>query len=102
MPGSTNATSAARHQRVHSRGFNPWKPWRETDEGNRWRDQHALWYTRQRSIARRFSPAKHSGADAPPARTQVMLNLWGSSSLDRRELLRVGGLAVGGLALPAL
>ena len=31
-----------------------------------------------------------------------MLNLWGSSSLDRRELLRVGGLAVGGLALPAL
>jgi uncharacterized protein (DUF1501 family) len=31
-----------------------------------------------------------------------MLNLWSSSSLDRRELLRVGGLAVGGLALPAL
>ena len=31
-----------------------------------------------------------------------MLNLWGSSRLDRRELLRVGGLALGGLALPAL
>jgi hypothetical protein len=31
-----------------------------------------------------------------------MLNLWGSSPLDRRELLRVGGLALGGLALPAL
>ena len=31
-----------------------------------------------------------------------MLNLWGPSRLDRRELLRVGGLALGGLALPHL
>ncbi|MDB5312045.1 MAG: hypothetical protein JWO38_6247 [Gemmataceae bacterium] len=31
-----------------------------------------------------------------------MLNLWGSSPLDRREMLRVGGLALGGLALPML
>src|SRR5947199_9819578 len=31
-----------------------------------------------------------------------MLNLWGSSPLDRRELLRVGGVALGGLALPML
>ncbi len=31
-----------------------------------------------------------------------MLNLWGSSSLDRRELLRVGGVALGGLTLPML
>jgi hypothetical protein len=31
-----------------------------------------------------------------------MLNLWGASPLDRRELLRVGGLALGGLALPHL
>ena len=31
-----------------------------------------------------------------------MLKLWGSSPLDRRELLRVGGLALGGLTLPAL
>src|SRR2546423_10998115 len=31
-----------------------------------------------------------------------MLKLWGSSPLDRRELLRVGGLALGGLALPTL
>jgi hypothetical protein len=31
-----------------------------------------------------------------------MLNLWGASPLDRRELLRVGGLALGGLSLPAL
>ena len=31
-----------------------------------------------------------------------MLNLWGSSPLDRRELLRVGGLALGGLSLPFL
>ena len=31
-----------------------------------------------------------------------MLNLWGSSPLNRRELLRVGGLAVGGLTLPML
>jgi uncharacterized protein (DUF1501 family) len=31
-----------------------------------------------------------------------MLNLWGSSALDRRELLRVGGLAVGGLSLPMM
>ncbi|HEX4608624.1 MAG TPA: DUF1501 domain-containing protein [Urbifossiella sp.] len=31
-----------------------------------------------------------------------MIRLWGSSPLDRRELLRVGGLALGGLTLPAL
>ncbi|MCE9562020.1 MAG: DUF1501 domain-containing protein [Planctomycetes bacterium] len=32
-----------------------------------------------------------------------MLNLWGSSPLDRRELIRVGGLALGGgLSLPKL
>ena len=31
-----------------------------------------------------------------------MLKLWGSSPLDRRELLRVGGLALGGLSLPML
>jgi hypothetical protein len=31
-----------------------------------------------------------------------MIRLWGPSPLDRRELLRVGGLALGGLALPAL
>jgi len=31
-----------------------------------------------------------------------MLNLWGASPLDRRELLRVGGLALGGLSLPLL
>jgi hypothetical protein len=31
-----------------------------------------------------------------------MIRLWGRSRLDRRELLRVGGLALGGLALPAL
>src|SRR6185369_3496307 len=32
----------------------------------------------------------------------VMLNLWGSSPLDRRELIRAGGLALGGLSLPQL
>ncbi|QDU22160.1 DUF1501 domain-containing protein [Urbifossiella limnaea] len=31
-----------------------------------------------------------------------MIRLWGRSALDRRELLRAGGLALGGLALPAL
>jgi hypothetical protein len=31
-----------------------------------------------------------------------MLNLWGPSRIDRREMLRVGGLALGGLALPQL
>jgi hypothetical protein len=31
-----------------------------------------------------------------------MIRLWGRSALDRRELLRVGGLALGGLALPSL
>lgn len=31
-----------------------------------------------------------------------MIRLWGRSALDRRELLRVGGLALGGLAMPAL
>jgi hypothetical protein len=31
-----------------------------------------------------------------------MLNLWSQSPLDRREMLRVGGLAIGGLALPIL
>ena len=31
-----------------------------------------------------------------------MLNLWGPSRIDRREMLRVGGLALGGLALPSL
>ncbi len=31
-----------------------------------------------------------------------MIRLWGRSQFDRRELLRVGGLALGGLSLPAL
>ncbi|MBN9521844.1 DUF1501 domain-containing protein [bacterium] len=31
-----------------------------------------------------------------------MIRLWGQSALDRRELLRIGGLALGGLSLPAL
>ncbi|MFO0799115.1 MAG: DUF1501 domain-containing protein [Gemmataceae bacterium] len=31
-----------------------------------------------------------------------MIRLWSRSALDRRELLRAGGLALGGLALPAL
>jgi hypothetical protein len=31
-----------------------------------------------------------------------MIRLWGRSALDRREVLRVGGLALGGLALPSL
>ncbi|VTT99259.1 hypothetical protein : Uncharacterized protein OS=Singulisphaera acidiphila (strain ATCC BAA-1392 / DSM 18658 / VKM B-2454 / MOB10) GN=Sinac_5810 PE=4 SV=1: DUF1501 [Gemmataceae bacterium] len=31
-----------------------------------------------------------------------MLNLWGSSPLDRREMIRVGGLGLAGLSLPRL
>ena len=40
-----------------------------------------------------------------PLRTSNMLNLYSSgywSGLDRRELLRVGGLAMGGVTLPHL
>src|SRR5205823_13643097 len=59
------------------------------------------------------SPARIRGFTPPLAATRgltssgsppgaVMLNLWGSSPLDRRELLRVGGLALGGLSLSTL
>src|SRR5207253_8478360 len=35
-------------------------------------------------------------------RSSHMLNLWGSSPLDRREMIRAGGIALGGLSLPML
>jgi hypothetical protein len=52
------------------------------------------------------SPPTGPPAACPPERTPIMLNLWAapgrSGMMDRRELLRIGGLSLAGLSLPLL
>src|ERR1700722_17467043 len=54
--------------------------------------------SRQSPDCIRFPPKSR----LPVERVPRMLNFWNTGKLDRREMLRVGGLALTGLSLPQL